>query len=139
MGHATKPTRHNRTLTVDFHDETTHIPPRLLLDSRVVDVTRSYKLIFITILPSSPSFSMAVVPTVGYTVRYEILTIACHFNFSITPPLSGKRRIRLLALPYYTPSYVMRRVHVHKGHRPSPLSLRNGGVCAGIISEDQLN
>jgi hypothetical protein len=24
MGHATKPTRHNRTLTIDFHDETTY-------------------------------------------------------------------------------------------------------------------
>ena len=24
MGHAAKPTRHNRTITVDFHDETTY-------------------------------------------------------------------------------------------------------------------
>ena len=24
MGHAAKPTRHNRTLTIDFHDETTY-------------------------------------------------------------------------------------------------------------------
>ena len=24
MGHATKPTRQNRTITVDFHDETTY-------------------------------------------------------------------------------------------------------------------
>ena len=53
-GQATKPTRHNRTLTIDFHDETTHIPPRLLLDSRVVDVTRSYNPIFITIASFKP-------------------------------------------------------------------------------------
>jgi hypothetical protein len=32
MGQAAKPTRHNRTLTIDFHDETTHIPPRLLFN-----------------------------------------------------------------------------------------------------------
>ena len=25
MGQATKPTRHNRTMTVDFHDETTYV------------------------------------------------------------------------------------------------------------------
>jgi len=32
MGHATKPTRHNRTITVDFHDETTYF--QLLGDSK---------------------------------------------------------------------------------------------------------
>jgi len=52
IGHQTD--SHNRTLTIDFHDETTHIPPRLLLDSRVVDVTRSYNPIFITISSFKP-------------------------------------------------------------------------------------
>ena len=33
MGHAAKPTRHNRTITVDFHDEATYF--RLLGDGKV--------------------------------------------------------------------------------------------------------
>ena len=33
MGHAVKPTRHNRTITVDFHDEATYF--RLLGDGKV--------------------------------------------------------------------------------------------------------
>jgi len=38
MAQAAKAARHNRTITVDFHDETTQIPPDLVVKSQVADI-----------------------------------------------------------------------------------------------------
>ena len=41
MAQAAKAARHNRTITVDFHDETTQIPPDLVVKSQVADIIDS--------------------------------------------------------------------------------------------------
>jgi len=38
MAQAAIAARHNRTITVDFHDETTQIPPDLVVKSQVADI-----------------------------------------------------------------------------------------------------
>src|SRR5712691_11851135 len=45
----------------------------------------------------------------------------------------------LLPVLHHIDTLTLGTLHVHKSHRPSPSSRRNGGVCARMISEDQLN
>src|SRR5712691_1489046 len=47
--------------------------------------------------------------------------------------------IGLLPELHHIDTLTLGTLHIHKSHRPFPSSLRNCGVCARRISEDQLN